>query len=252
MKGKVVIALAAVAAVLLAAWGGYVFCTQVNIEGFGELYALIPTYIVLLAVCAVIAELLHEGGHYIVGAIAKMGVRLPQLRFFRSSSVEINPKGVKGLRARFIITAGAGLFFDLILIAVGIVALTVPAVTPIYGAFLPYAAYAFIVNAAPLEYSGGKTDGLAIVEALSKSDSSKVMFAVLKVQGLINSGVALKDVDENILTDVPQVQEDDINFIILTQLRYEYYLAKGDQEKAQKYLSRFNDIKQYLPEGYVK
>lgn len=250
MKQKLVIALAAVTAVLLSAWGGYVFCMQVNIVGFDKLYALIPTYIVLLAVCAVIAELLHEGGHYIVGAILKMGVRLPQMRFFRSSSVEINPKGVKGLRARFVITAGAGLFLDLVLIAVGVVALTVPQVTPIYGAFLPYATYAFIVNVAPLEYSGGKTDGLVIVEALSNSDSSKVMFAVLRVQGLVNSGVPLKDVEESVIIDVPQVQEDDINFIILTQLRYEYYLAKGDEEKAQKYLSRFNELKQYLPEGY--
>ena len=77
------------------------------------------------------------------------------------------------------------------------------------------------------------------------------MFAILRVQGLVNAGVMLKDVDESMLTDVPQLPEDDINFIVLTQLRYEYYLAKGDDVTAEKYLSRFNELIQYLPDGYA-
>ena len=250
MKQKIVLAVAIVASVLLAAWGGYVFCTQVEIEGFKELYALIPTYVVLVLLCAVTEETIHEGAHYIVGAILRMGVKLPQIRFFRSSSVEINPKGVKGLRARFVLTAGAGLFFDLLLIVWGVVSFAVPSVSPIYVALLPYAVYTFILNAAPLEYSGGKTDGLVICEALSGNDSSKVMLAVLRVQGMVNAGLPLKEVDENLLTDVPQVQEDDINFIILTRLRYEYYVAKGDEANAQKYFDRYNEIAQYLPDEY--
>ena len=252
MKQKIVLTVAIVVATALAAWGGYVYCTQAQIEGMNALYIRIPTYIVLVVLCAITDEMLHEGAHFTVGTLLNMGVKLPKLSFFRSSSVEINPKGVKALRARFVLTAGAGLFLDLIMIALGTVALAVPTVSPIYCAFLPYATYTFIMNVAPLEYSSGKTDGLVIAEALSNSDSSKVMFAVLHVQGLINSGTPLKEVDENLLFDVPQIQEDDVNFIILTQLRYEYYIANGDEANAQKYFDRYNDLTQYLPEGYRK
>lgn len=247
MKNRLVTALAAVLAAGLAVWGGYVFCTQVNLA---ELYALIPVYVILVFLGAFFEQLVHEGAHFLVGAICKMGVKAPKLRLFKSSCVEVNPKGAKAMRLRFALTAAAGLFFDLLLIALGVIAFAVPSVHPLFGIALPYAFYSFVINAAPLEYSGGKTDGLVICEILSKDASSKVLLAILRVQGLVNGGLPLKDVEEGMLIDLPQLPEDDINFIILTQLRYEYYLAKGDDSKAYKYFLRYQDVIRYLPEGY--
>ncbi|MDE6557939.1 MAG: hypothetical protein K2K39_02415, partial [Clostridia bacterium] len=255
MKRKlptIITVVAAICAVALAAWGGYVFCTQVEIGGERpELYALIPIYIIILFIGAFLAELVHEGAHFLIGAICSMGVKVPKVRIFKSSSVDVFPRGAKALKLRFVLTAGAGLFFDLLLIALGVIAFAAPSVHPIFGVMAPYALYSFIVNVAPLEYRAGKTDGLVIVEALSKSPSSQVMFAILKVQGLVNGGVPLKEIDEGLILDVPQVQEDDINFIILTQLRYEYYLAKNDDSEAYKYFLRYKELIRYLPSEYT-
>ena len=211
---------------------------------------MIPVYVILVFLGAFFEQLVHEGAHFLVGAICKMGVKAPKLRLFRSSCVEVNPKGAKAMRLRFALTAAAGLFFDLLLIALGVIAFAAPSVHPLFGIALPYAFYSFVINAAPLEYSGGKTDGFVICEILSKEASSKVLLAILRVQGLVNGGLPLKDVEEGMLIDLPQLPEDDINFIILTQLRYEYYLAKGDDSTAYKYFLRYQDVIRYLPEGY--
>ena len=49
MKQKIVLAIAVIAALASAAWGGYVFCTQANLGELQELYVLIPLYVVLVA-----------------------------------------------------------------------------------------------------------------------------------------------------------------------------------------------------------
>lgn len=247
----VITVVAAVLAVVLAAWGGYVFCTQVKIAD-AQLYALIPIYILLIVLGAFLDELVHEGAHFLVGAILSMGVKVPKIRIFKSSSVEMFPKGVKAMRLRFILTAAAGLFFDLLIIALGIIALTVPTVPAYFAIGLPYAFYSFVINVVPLEYGAGKTDGLAVVEAIANNDSTKVMFAILKVQGMVNGGKLLREVPESMLLDVPVIQEDDINFIMLTQLRCEYYEAVGNDSEAYKYFLRYKEIIRYLPSAYTK
>ncbi len=255
MKNKslpvVITVVAAVFAVALAVWGGFAFCTQVKIAD-AQLYALIPIYILLIVLGAVIDELVHEGAHFLVGAMLLMGVKVPKIRIFKSSSVEMYPKGVKAMRLRFILTAAAGLFFDLLIIVLGIIALTVPSVTPVLAITLPYAFYTFVINVVPLEYAAGKTDGLAVVEAIANDDSTQVMFAVLKIQGLVNGGMLLREVPESMLLDVPQIQEDDVNFIMLTQIRFEYYEAVGNDSEAYKYFMRYKELIRYLPSLYTK
>lgn len=247
----VITVVAAILAVVLAAWGGYVFCTQVTIAD-AQLYALIPIYIILIVLGAFIDELVHEGAHFLMGAILAMGVKVPKIRIFKSSSVEMYPKGVKAMRLRYILTAAAGLFFDLLIIVLGVIALTVPSVAPFFALGLPYAFYSFVINVVPLEYGAGKTDGLAVVEAIANNDSTKVMFAILKVQGMVNGGKLLREVPESMLLDVPQIQEDDINFIMLTQLRCEYYEAVGNDSEAYKYFLRYKELIRYLPSAYTK
>ncbi len=249
MKNTVIITVAAVLAVAVAAWGGYAFCTQINIKD-AELYALIPLYIVLLFLGAAVSEMIHEGAHFLVGACCSMGVKPPKLRIFKSSSVEIYPNGKKAMKLRFILTAGAGLFFDMLLIVLGIISIVSPSVPVLFCIPLPYALYQFIVNAAPVEYKSGKTDGLALWEVITGKPTAQVMLTVLRVQGMVRSGTRLREIDESMLLDVPQLPEDDINFIILTQLRYEYYLDVGNDSEAYKYFLRYKDIIDYLPGEY--
>lgn len=248
MKNKLVTAIAAVLAVAFAAFGGYVFCTQTTIEA--ELYALIPVYIVLLLAGVFVEEFVHEGAHFMVGGICSMGVRPPKIRLFKSSSVEMCPKGVKGLKGRFLATVLAGLVFDLLLVAAGAIAFAVPSVPALIGFASPYALYSFIINAAPLEYGEGKTDGLVALEIIKKEPTAQVLMNILKIQGYLRGGALMSELDESLFLDVPQLPEDDINFIILTQLRYEYYLAKGNDSEAYKYFVRYRQLIQYLPSAY--
>lgn len=248
MKNKLVTAIAAVVAIIFAGVGGYVFCTQTNIEA--ELYTTIPVYIVSIILGVFVEDIIHEGAHFLVGAICRMGVKVPKIRLFKSSSVEMCPKGVKGMKARLISTVIAGLVFDLMLVALGIIALAAPSVPVIVGFASPYALYSLIINAVPLEYGEGKTDGLVALEVIKNEPTAQVMLNILKIQGLMRSGTFLKDIDEGLFLDVPQLPEDDINFIILTQLRYEYYLAKGNDSEAYKYFMRYQQLIDYLPSAY--
>ncbi|MGN1373414.1 MAG: hypothetical protein ACI4VK_05135 [Candidatus Coproplasma sp.] len=250
MKNKIVTAIAAVLAILFAGLGGYIFCTQSDINA--ELYTTIPVYLVSLILGVFVEDIIHEGAHFLVGSICLMGIKVPKIRLFRSSSVEMCPKGVKGMRARLIATVLAGLVFDILLVALGVIAFVAPSVPTIVGFAAPYALYSLIINGVPLEYGEGKTDGLVALEVIKNDPSAQVMINILKIQGLMRSGVFLKDIDEGLFLDVPQLPEDDINFIILTQLRYEYYLAKGNDTEAYKYFMRYQQVIQYLPSGYKK
>ncbi len=249
MKNTVITTVAAVLAILVAVVCGFLFCTDASFAGV-ELYALIPIYIILLVLGAFAEGLIHEGAHLLVGVICLMGVKPPKIRIFKSSSVEVFPYGFKCMKARMIATSAAGLFFDFLLIFLGVLSLAVPTVPVFFCIVLPYTLYSFIINAVPFEYKSGKTDGLMVWELITNKPTAQVLLNILKIQGLQHSGKLLRELDEGLFLDVPQLPEDDVNFIILTQLRYEYYLAIGNDSEAYKYFMRYKDIAGYLPAGY--
>ncbi len=249
MKNTVITTVAAVFAVILAVVCGFVFCTDAAFANV-ELYALIPIYIILVVLGAFAEGLIHEGAHLIVGLICLMGVKPPKIRIFKSSSVEVFPYGSRHMKARMLATTLAGLAFDFLLIALGVIALAVPSVPVFFCIVLPYTFYSFLINVVPFEYKSGKTDGLVAWELITNKPTAQVMLAILKIQGLQHSGKLLRELDEGLFLDVPQLPEDDVNFIILTQLRYEYYLAIGNDSEAYKYFMRYKDLVGYLPAEY--
>lgn len=249
MKNKIVTLVGAFLAIAFAVWGGIMFCIQTDLPD-AQLYTLIPVYIVSIFLGVFVEEFVHEGAHFLIGAICSMGVQLPKIRLFKSSSVDLCPKGVKGMKGRFLVTVCAGLFFDFLLIVLGVISFSVPKVPPILGIASPYALYSFIINVVPLEYAQGKTDGLVAWEMITKKDTAKVLLHVLLIQGSLRAGKLMTELDEGLFLDVPQLPEDDLNFILLTQLRYEYYLAKNDDSEAYKYFARYQQLIQYLPSEY--
>jgi hypothetical protein len=251
MKNKIISGIIIAISVALAAYCGYAFCTNLNIED-GGLPALIGVYIVSVAISIVVIDVLHECGHFIVGNCLCMGVKMPKIKLLSSSSVDVNPKGDKHMKSRMIITTLSGSLFPFLCIVLGILALAVPSVPIIFCVVLPFSFYHFMTNILPLEYSKGKTDGLVALELIKNEPTSQVMIAILTIQGQLRKGKKLEEVDESLILDLPQLPEDDINFIILTQLRYEYYLAKGDDSQAYKYFMRYKDLVQYLPSEYKK
>lgn len=249
VKAKIAGIFSLLVGLALAAYCGYVFCDRLSYYGY-NVWLLAAFYVLTVVTFSVVCDLVHELAHFAVGRLLKMGTKKPEYRPLGSSSVEVSPRVFKGLRARMIVTAAAGPFSTLLFVALGVCTLAIPSIPQVYVIVLPYSAFLFLYNALPVEYACGKSDGLVIKELVKCDDSARVMLAVLKVQGMVNAGTSLKDVDKSLLFDLPQLAEDDVNFIVLTELRYEYFKALGEEEEAAKYLKRYEEIKCYLPEGY--
>lgn len=201
---------------------------------------------VLLGILAFpLSSVLHELGHALFGLFVKIKA-VPEFKFRGSSSCKIIPKTLKNIKARVIFTTVGGLFVNFALTVIGIIALAVPAVPVWLCVALPASFYLFALNILPLGLDE-RTDGEVIYELIKETDSAKVMLAVLTIQAHICCGEAISELDEDLFFNVPQICEDDINFIALTQMRYEYFNAKGDEINAEKYKSRYEELKkEYL------
>lgn len=210
----------------------------------GNLYWDIALGLVLIVVGSCLAEVFHELGHVAFGACAKIKAKPRFCKFLTSSSCRIVPKTDKNLKPKIIITAAGGLIVNFLFIVLGIIALTVKAVPVELACLTPFSFYLFMINAVPFEYASGKTDGLVISELAKNTDNAKVLLAVLTVQAQVLNGKPIEEVDEKLLSGLPQIQEDDPAFISLTELRYEYFKAKGEEEKAEFWKTRFEELKQ--------
>lgn len=190
-----------------------------------------------------LSSLLHELGHMLFGAISGIKTK-PHFNLFGSSSCALMPKKENKIKNRAIVTAFGGIAVNIIICAVcvGLISL---GIAPVWLSFLvPANMYLLILNAFPVHYSSGKTDMLVIDEIVKNSDEGKVLLAVLTVQAQLLNGKPMEEVDEKLLFDLPQIREDDQSFIALTELRYEYMKAKGNEEEAQKYRQRFEQLKE--------
>ena len=248
MKSKIIFIAASVVSLALAALCGYVFCTRAL--GGAALWICVPAYVALLFVSVIFGDLVHEGAHMLAGLCCKMGVKPDRYKLFRTSSVNVCPIGADGMCGRMIATSFAGIAANAVCAVVGIAAALSAGAFSGCCVLLPYSIYLLIINAVPDDRNGAKNDGMMVWELITKSPSAQVMLAVLRVQGMVNGGTALADIPREMLFDLPQLPEDDVNFIVLTRLRCEYFSACGDGEQAQKYLARYNSLAEYLPLEY--
>lgn len=192
-----------------------------------------------------LSSALHECGHILIGAIVKLNAK-PHFAFFGSSFCRIVPRAQTNLRARAIAVSCGGLSVNLLCMALGVVMLCVGGNLTFVGAILPASFYIFALNALPLCYRDGKTDGLVICELIREEDTAKVMLAVLKAQAQILSGTPIAEIDKALLFDLPQIREDDVNFYALTSLRAEYFAATGEEEKALAARERLKQLEVYF------
>ena len=190
-----------------------------------------------------LSSLLHELGHMLFGAMCGIKTK-PHFSLFGSSSCALIPKKEDKIKTRVIATAYGGITVNLLIgLICGI--LVSFDIAPVWLSFLiPANMYLLILNAIPAQFSSGKTDGLLIDEIVKDRDEGKVLLAVLTAQAQVLNGKPIEEVDEALLFDLPQIREDDQSFIALTELRYEYMKAKGNEEEAQKYKDRFEQLKE--------
>ena len=60
------------------------------------------------------------------------------------------------------------------------------------------------------------------------------------------------EIDQKLYFGLPQLPEDDFNFILLTDYRFMYYLDAGDEEKALFAADRLKSVLEYVPPYYAK
>ena len=111
---------------------------------------------------------------------------------------------------------------------------------------VPYFAYLFLMNAVPFTYAGGKTDMRVFVGLCKGGDAERNMLSAMQIQGELYQGKSFAEIDEKWFFDVPQLAEDEPLFALMQDLRYRYYLEKGDMEKASDAINRLTQAQPYL------
>ncbi len=121
----------------------------------------------------------------------------------------------------------------------------------IWGAFFPVGAYVFFGNALPMTNENLRNDGAVLSGIKNQEDSMKVALSVVKIQAEMYAGKTPAEIDEKLYFDLPQLPEDDPNFVLLLNARYNYYLDKSDFEGAKKVSNRLKTLEEDMPKAYT-
>ncbi|MCQ2387656.1 MAG: hypothetical protein MJ066_04350 [Clostridia bacterium] len=171
-------------------------------------------------------------------------------------SSELISKSTDNMEKRLKNTTFGGLLFAFFPILISLVAFLVVKMPYfaycIIAMFLPIGVYCFLQNALPMENEGVRNDGGIIVGLNKNDDESKVMISLLKIQSELYNGKTPSEIDEKYYFDLPQISEDRLNFILLLDARYSYYLDKGDYENAKKVSERLLSLEDYIPQGLMQ
>lgn len=117
--------------------------------------------------------------------------------------------------------------------------------------FLPVGVYSFFGNALPMVNEGFLNDG-AIISGIKKQDDTvKVALSLLKIQAEMYDGKTPSEIDEKLYFDLPQLPEDDPNFVMLLNARYTYYLDAGNYEMAKMVSERLESLIDLMPRQFV-
>lgn len=221
----------------------------------------------------IVAPVLHEIGHVIAATSKKMEwvqIKCFCFRFVRENGksrftlvspfaddqTQVIPKTGGNMLARAKAYVLGGLLFEgSFTLFVAIVAITL-ACFQIYSftlwGLLPYLAYLFLINAMPLEYPSGKTDMLVYIGLKKGYPTEKNMLTAMEIQGQLCEGKSFLEIDEELYFSAPQLCEDEPLYAVMLDLKYRYFLEKGDMEQAADCLNRLAKLQEYLSEQEVE
>lgn len=230
--------------------------------------------IVLLFLCgafsSIVCSAFHELGHLIFGALCGfrfISVHIGPLKIYRkgnkiscafykmSSDVagvaEMVPERTDGLRRKTALFICGGLLFSLLFFAGTAVALGLFRSIPVWVYLLvctslPYAFYLFFRNLIPFE----GTDGAFLFGLLKREDSSAVALDLLAIESFLYRGYTPSEIPAEYFFSLPQLPEDDLNFILLTVYRLAYYQDGGDVQGMIAACNRLRDLLDYVPDCY--
>jgi len=217
--------------------------------------------------------LIHEMGHLIFGLFNKMAfysMRIAFIIFYRegkkikirvakssteyAGSCEMVPKSSKKLYSRFMMMVIGGSVFTLLYLIALTFIIENANIINIYiycfiGCGLPIAFYLFSINILPVGEGGDRTDGGVFLGLLKKDVVAMATINLLAIQSHYFLGETPAEVDESLYLDVPQIPDDELTFIMLLNLKYIYYLDKGDEENLLKISDRMDGLCENLSEN---
>lgn len=245
---------------------------------FGEkhtsnFWALIVTLVVGAIVSGLVITFFHELGHVIAGkkngfAFVSMQVlcfkwtkEKKKIKFSfamlgnQAGFTEMVPTSLENMEKRYANMTKGGFLSTILPIAFGLAPLFISSLSlwafSIWVMFLPVGVYSLCDNAFPMLQEGFRNDGAVLLGLKRNDDSSKVMVSLLKVQSEMYNGKTPAEVDEKLYFDLPQLPEDDVNFFMLLNARYNYYLDKKDFDNAKKTTERLLSLEEYFPKEYL-
>ncbi len=250
--------------------------TVVMISGYSPSNTILTValYLAGALAAAIVCVIVHELGH--IFSAKKNGFKITAVKIFfllftvkkgrvsfdftspfgEAGATELIPFRRENMAKRLKKMTLGGIVASGVLCAVGVAFAFLYYVLPLNGycvlsAFLPVSAYLFLDSVLPMINEGMPNDG-ATVRLINKKDPSMtVKLSVLEIQSEMLNGKSPAEIDENLFFDLPQIREDDFNFLTLTYYRYLFYLDKEDYENAKKAIERLFGLREYAP-AYVK
>lgn len=221
----------------------------------------------------VFAPIFHEMGHLWfaqIGGMEYVYFKAFCLRFvrkdgkikfsfaspFAADQTQVVPKRGGNMKKRAARYAVGGLLVEgivfLVLLTAAILCTVVGGSPFVLWAMTPYFAYLFLLNAIPATLASGKTDAAVYLGIKKGYDAEQNMLAAMEIQGQLYEGKSFSEIDEKWYFNVPQLCEDEPLFAVMLDLRYRYYLEKGDFDNAADQLNRLAQTQAYLPDCEVE
>ena len=242
---------------------------------WNESLGMVLVYILCGAVVTgFLSTLCHELGHLIAGKLNRFAFISMTVWFFKWSRekkkivfdfvlmgeeagyAEMVAKSVDDLSSRLKKMTMGGIIATIVPVLAGGVAFVFADKVPffvfiVWAMFLPIGIYSFFGNALPMSSGGSGNDGRLLYGLKKNDDDSQVVINLLKIQSELFNGKTPSEIDEKYYFDLPQLAEDDLNFIMLLFSRYDYYLDKKDFVGAKKTSDRLLSLLEYMPKIYV-
>lgn len=216
----------------------------------------------------------HELAHLISGKKNKFAFSSMVVWFFKWTKVkkkirfdlvmvgdeagytEMIPTTEENIEAKFKKMTRAGAIVSIIITILGVPPLFMTAILPdwiftLWAMLFSIGVYYFFGTILPSSSYGVLNDGAVLYHLNKNTDTAKVMVNLLKIQANLYNGKTPAQIDEKLYFDLPQLPEDDLNFALLLNARYNYYLDKEDYENAKKTTQRLLTLEDYLPKQFM-
>ena len=238
-----------------------------------NLWAIVLATFVGVIVAGIITTFFHEIGHLVGGKLngfvfVSMSILFFKWEIYKGKRLfsfvmpgdelgytEMISKSTENIAKRYKNMTGFAILFTFIPTIIGIIPLFINSLSLwpycLWGALLPIGVFSILDNGLPTSSMGVRNDG-AIIYGLNKmDDQSKVLVNLLSIQSEMLNGKTPAEIDEKFYFDLPQLGEDEINFFLLLNARYNYFLDKGDFENAKKTTDRLLSLNDYAQEAHM-